>query len=84
MSDELKQNKVEVLAVNVGESLAKVSKFIKSYNVTYPVLLDQSGSVSRSYSVFGVPTYVLIDDKGNIRFQNNYFPKEEYKKIIHN
>lgn len=84
MDEELKKEKVEVLAINVGESLPKVSKFIKSYNLTYPVLLDQYGSVSRSYGVFGVPTYVIVDDKGNIRLQENYFPKEEYKKIIHN
>jgi peroxiredoxin len=82
MSEELKKEKVEVLAINVGEPLSKVSKFVKSYNLTYPVLLDQDGNVSRSYNVFGVPTYVIIDDKGNNRLQENYFPKEEYKKMI--
>ena len=84
MNEELKKDKVEVLAINAGESLSKVSKFIKSYNLTYPVLLDQDGSVSRSYGIFGVPTYVFIDNKGDIRLQENYFPEEEYKKIISN
>lgn len=84
MNEELKKDKTEVLGINVGESLPKIYKFIKSYNLTYPVLLDQDGSVSRSYGIFGIPTYVIVDDKGIIRFQNNYFPKDEYKKIIHN
>ncbi|MBU0503828.1 MAG: TlpA family protein disulfide reductase [Candidatus Omnitrophica bacterium] len=84
MSEELKNEKVEVLAINIGEPLAKVSKFIEPYNLTFPVLLDQAGSVARSYGVFGVPTYVIVNDKGSIRLQENYFPKDDYKKIIRN
>ncbi|MFH1398275.1 MAG: TlpA disulfide reductase family protein [Candidatus Omnitrophota bacterium] len=80
MSEDLKNKKMEVLAINIGESLPVVSKFIKSLNFTYPVLLDQNARVAKSYGVFGVPTYVIIDDQGNIFRQENYFPKDVFKK----
>ncbi len=80
MGEELKNKKMEVLAIDIGESLPRVSKFIKALNFTYPVLLDQNANVAKSYGVFGVPTYVIIDDKGNIFRQENYFPKDVFKK----
>jgi len=89
--DELRQLKdmrgepandgLEILAVDVGESLNKVNNVTKPYLLNYKVLLDQDKSVARSFGVSGVPTYVLIDQKGNIVFKDNYFPPE-YKSLI--
>lgn len=78
----LSKEGLEVVAVNVGERQNKVAAFVKRYNLSYKVLLDTSASVSKSFSVIGVPTYVLIDKKGRIVFTDNYFPEKEYKKLI--
>ncbi|HLD83043.1 MAG TPA: redoxin domain-containing protein [Candidatus Omnitrophota bacterium] len=73
---------LEVLAIDVAERPSKVEEFIKAFHLTYRVLLDMDTSVAVAYRVFGVPTYVLIDKEGSIVFQDNYFPQNEYKKLI--
>jgi peroxiredoxin len=71
-----------LVAINAGESFSKVDNFNKNYNLPFQILLDKDTSVTGAFEVFGVPTYVLIDKKGYVRFSDNYFPKEEYKSII--
>lgn len=73
---------VEVLAIDVGEDADTVINFTKNYYLAYRVLMDRDTSVSRSYQVAGVPTYVLVNKNGKIIFQDNYFPQAEYKKLI--
>lgn len=82
MRAELLKDKVEILTINVGEYAYKIDNFIKSYQLTYKVLLDKDATVAESYGILGVPTYILIDKGGNIRFKENFFPKEEYKDLI--
>lgn len=82
MYPELLKEGLEVLAINVGEYTYKVENFAKTYKLTYKVLLDKDTTVTESYGILGVPTYILIDKQGNIRFKVNAFPKEEYKNLI--
>jgi len=79
---ELKKDGVELLAVNVGEGVEKVERFIKPYNFPFPILLDQETSVSRAFGIMGVPSYILIDKKSEIVFQDNSFPEQAYKDLI--
>jgi len=72
---------LEILAVDVGEPSNKVNNFAKSYRLNFKVLLDQDKSVARSFGVSGVPTYILINQNGNIVFKDAYFP-QEYKSLI--
>jgi peroxiredoxin len=81
MSAVLAQEELAVFAVNVGEDTLKVQDFVKTYHLSYKVLLDQDGKVSQSFGIMGVPTYVIIDKEGRIVFQDNYFPNE-YKDLI--
>lgn len=73
---------LEVLMINLGESDYTVHKFAKNYNVIYRILLDKDTKVATAYGILGVPTYIFIDKKGHIRFEENYFPKEKYKALI--
>lgn len=82
MHPELKKDGLEVLAIDVGESLDKVRIFIKSYALSFKVLLDKDTAVAQTYSILGVPTYVLVDKKGSIVFQDHYFPRKEYKGLV--
>lgn len=72
---------LEIFAVDVGESFNKVNNFTKPYLLNYRVLLDQDKSVAKSFGVLGVPTYILINQEGNIVFKDYYFP-QEYKSLI--
>ena len=78
----LSKDGIEVLAINIGEVPSRVESFVKDYYLAYRVLLDKDTSVSNSYGVIGVPTYALIDRSGNIVFQDNFFPRQEYKDLI--
>ncbi len=79
---ELAKEGLELAAINAGESFLKVDNFAKTYDLPFRVLLDQDNSVTGAFGIFGVPTYVLIDKKGHIRLIKNYFPKQEYKRIL--
>jgi peroxiredoxin len=57
---------LEIVNVGVQESQAKMSKFSSRYGLPYRVLLDESGMVSGVYEIRGVPSLVLVDQKGFI------------------
>jgi peroxiredoxin len=78
----LSSDNIGVLAINVQESESKLSRFLKRNPLPFKVLLDSDGSVAYSYGLIGVPTYVLIDKRGEIVFQDNYFPQSDYKSYL--
>lgn len=82
MYERLTKQGLAVLAINIGEPVYKVNNFIKSYHLSYAVLLDRDSTVAYSYDILGIPAYILIDKKGYIRFRDNYFPQEEYLDLI--
>jgi peroxiredoxin len=57
---------LEIVNVGVQESKAKMLNFSSRYSLPYRVLLDESGIVSGMYSIRGVPSLVLVDEKGFI------------------
>jgi peroxiredoxin len=79
---QLKKEGIVVLAINTGESNYRVSSFLKNRKVSFTVVLDKDNSVAESFSIWGIPTYVLIDSDARIRFKHNYFPRETYKNLI--
>jgi len=72
----------EVVAIDVGESSARVSSFVKSYNLPFRVILDIDQSVASAYELIGIPTYFFINKKGDILLAENYFPEREYKGLL--
>ncbi len=59
-----------VLGVNVDKDSAKADKILKDIPVTFPVLYDASGDVSKQYNVDAMPTTVIVDRDGNMRFHH--------------
>ena len=72
---------VQLLAIDAGEVARRVDNFVKNQGIVFSVLLDSDTTVADAYNILGVPTYILIDKKGQIRFRGNSFP-QEYKKLI--
>jgi len=53
--------------------------------VDFPVLFDDTNSVSKQYNVVAMPTTVMIDRNGNMRYlHQGYKPGDEkkYKKMV--
>lgn len=57
-----------VIGVNVDKDSNLADKILKDIPVTFPVLLDDTGAVSASYGISAMPTSVLIDRDGNMRY----------------
>lgn len=56
--------------VNVEEDNTDAKKLIKELGVTFPILYDTESKASSLYNVDAMPTTVVIDKKGEIRFVN--------------
>lgn len=62
--NELGPEKLQVVAVSLGETRDKVEAFRKEYNVPYPILLDPQGISANLYYVQSIPLNVFIDADG--------------------
>ncbi|HIW76549.1 MULTISPECIES: cytochrome c biogenesis protein/redoxin [Gordonibacter] len=51
---------------NSDVSVEEVKAFIKEQNMTYPVLMDETGEVFGAYGVMSFPTTFMIDKDGNV------------------
>lgn len=70
----------EYLGINVEEDNADAKKLIKELGVSFPILFDPESKASKLYDVEAMPTTVLIDKKGEIRYVNRgYKPGDENK-----
>lgn len=48
--------------------MTDVRDFVAQYGVTYPVGIDESGDIAKSYAVSPIPTSYFIDQQGRVRF----------------
>jgi peroxiredoxin len=58
-----------VLGVNITaqDSQAAVIEFVQDFNLTFPILLDTTGTVGRTYLMRAFPTTFFVDRGGVIR-----------------
>ena len=63
-----------VYGIQVQESAATADMFVRTYQPSFPVLVDQSGSVSNQFGVNGFPTFVLIDQTGKVIYNSHSLP----------
>jgi peroxiredoxin len=57
-----------VLGVNVESDSGKARKLLQQLPVSFPVVFDHDSVVSREYDVVAMPSTVLVDRDGNIRY----------------
>ena len=69
-----------VLGINVEEQTDKARGFLSNYPVDFPILLDKENKVSKQYKVIAMPTTVVVDRDGNMRYlHEGYKPGDEKK-----
>jgi len=74
------------VGINVGfnDSRERALAFMKKYEMAYPVLFDEKGTLSRKYRVQGVPTVLIADRKGRVVFRNFGVPEisgQDFEKL---
>ena len=57
-----------LIGVNVDKEAAPVKELLARKPVTFPVLLDPANEVSKAYHIDEMPSSVIIDRKGQIRY----------------
>ncbi|PIC62676.1 thiol-disulfide oxidoreductase [Sporosarcina sp. P13] len=64
------EDQVELIAVNVTQSeklgVSEVENFVDSYELSFPIPLDETAEVTQLYGVFSMPTTYMIDTQGRI------------------
>jgi peroxiredoxin len=74
-----------LLGVNVEEDSAKANDLLREVAVTFPVLFDNTNEVTKLYNVVAMPSTVLVDRDGKMRYlHRGYLPgyENEYVKQI--
>lgn len=74
-----------LLGVNVEEDSTQAMALLKEIPVTFPVLYDNKNEVTKLYNVVAMPSTVIIDRDGKMRFlHRGYLPgyEEEYAKQV--
>jgi peroxiredoxin len=66
---------LQIIGMNVlanerkgADGLADIRSFLGSHNVTYPIALDTDSQSGRDYQVYVLPTSLMIDREGKIRY----------------
>ena len=70
------RDQVKVVGINLGgvDSLEDIRRYSSRHKITYPQLLDPDNKASKAYSVFVIPTIILLDSNGKIRYRGNELP----------
>jgi len=71
-----------LLGVNIDDDSRRAVKMIEELGVNFPVLFDESKSVSKLYKVEAMPVTVLVDKEGIVRHvHHGYKPGYEDKYL---
>ncbi len=71
-----------LVAINVETEKADAEKFLSATPASFPILFDPDNTVSGKYGVSAMPTTVLVDRQGRVRWQHRaYKPGDEAKYI---
>lgn len=74
-----------LLGVNVEQDSSKASTLLRSIKVSFPILFDNKNTVSKMYKVLAMPTTIIIDRDGNMRYlHKGYKPgyEQEYQQQV--
>ncbi|RMG93373.1 MAG: TlpA family protein disulfide reductase, partial [Candidatus Dadabacteria bacterium] len=85
------EDKMVILAVNQetqnlsASHVAKLKEDIETLGITFPVLLDKNLDVWKLYCINALPTSVILDQEGNVRFaEPNYYwaSQKKIRKVL--
>jgi len=66
--DKYRPSGFTLFAVNIDEEPQKAARLAKQLGLRFPVLLDTDKKVSRLYDLSAMPSTVLIDRDGRVRY----------------
>lgn len=79
--DERLKKEIKLVLVDVGEKAEEVRSHLEEEGIQFNVFLDENSSVSHSYKIIGVPTFVFLNTSGVIQDVQHDLPKN-YEEIL--
>ncbi len=70
------------IALSRGEEKAKVEKFMKSQNYTFPAGLDSDSSIFQKFATNYIPRNFVIDRDGKVALATVGYEPEEFDEMI--
>lgn len=83
LHEKLKDKDFTVLAINVDTELDNAVAFLARQKTKpgFPIIYDKAGKLPALYKVGGMPTTVLIDKNGVVRYRQIGFKEDDAEKI---
>ena len=66
---KIKNDGIEMLAINVGEDEDTIFAFSGEYPIDFTILLDESGEEIKKWPIKGLPTTFVLNPEGQIVYQ---------------
>jgi len=85
--NKLKDTSFTIIGINLDDDKDKILSFQKSIGkeIPFPIIFNKDSKLPTLYNVEGMPTTIIIDKKGTIKFKETGFDndlKEKMDKII--
>ncbi len=66
-----------VIGVNVDKDRERADRFLNDFPAVFPIVYDPKGELASTYKVSGMPSGILIDRTGHVRFQHAGFSDKQ-------
>lgn len=66
-----------IIADNLDHSRASANAFLKEAGADFPIMYDQKGVLATRFNVSAMPTSILIDRHGRVRYRHKGFFKNK-------
>ena len=67
--ESYRDRSVRFIGVDHQDTAADAAAFVDEFRITYPIVSDPAGTVAPSYGLLGLPTTLVIDSEGTIRYR---------------
>lgn len=85
LEEEMTAKENQFIAVNLTSSetdRSQLQPFLNHYGASFDPLLDKAGLIQKKYQIFGIPTTLILDQKGKIISRINGPMNEEQVKML--
>ncbi len=79
---KIKDEGIQMLAINIGEDEEAISSFTKNYPIDFTILLDESSEEISNWSIRGLPTTFVLDPQGHVIYRAVGGREWDNKKIL--
>lgn len=76
---------LSVVAIDLDHDQQDAQRFLRAFKPNFPVIFDPTGTLAQRFDVMGMPTSVIIDRQGKIRYRHIGFlvrQRAEYERQV--